>query len=115
MSCVTFVSFAILINEPTSPFFLAERGIRQGCLLSPLLFLLVAEGLSRFTIKAKIEGDSRGIDISPGLLITHLLFFDDILLFCDGSRRSLHWLADGIDLFRKDMGMLINVEKSTVN
>ena len=47
MSCITIVSFSVLINGVASPFFHAERGLRQGCPLSPLLFLLVAKGLSR--------------------------------------------------------------------
>jgi len=47
MACISLVSFAVLINEATYPFFISERGLRQGCPLSPLLFLLVAEGLSK--------------------------------------------------------------------
>ena len=46
------VSFAILINGAASPFFHVERGLRQGFPLSPLLFLLVAEDLSRFIKKS---------------------------------------------------------------
>jgi len=42
MSCITTISFFVLINEATSPFFHSERGIRQGFPLSSLLFLLVA-------------------------------------------------------------------------
>lgn len=109
------VSFMILINGATSPLFHAEWGLRQGCPLSPLLFLLVAKGLRRFLIKAKAYGDFRGINISPGLAITHLLFVDDILIFCNGSRRGIQLLSEGMDLFRRATGMLINEEKSTVN
>eukprot|EP00253_Pinus_taeda_P016641 PITA_16641 len=53
MRCITSVSFAILINGSTSHSFQAERGIRQGCPLSPLLFLLVMEGLSRLIATEK--------------------------------------------------------------
>jgi hypothetical protein len=41
MSCISIVSFFILINGATSPFFHSERGFRQGCTLSPLLFMLI--------------------------------------------------------------------------
>ena len=47
MACLTSVNYAVLINVTPSKFFFASRGIRQGCPLSPLLFLLVIEGLSR--------------------------------------------------------------------
>eukprot|EP00253_Pinus_taeda_P024520 PITA_24520 len=56
MGCITSVSFAVLINGAASPFFKGQRGLREGCPLSPLLFLLVAEGLSQLLLKAKREG-----------------------------------------------------------
>jgi hypothetical protein len=81
MCCITKTSFAVLINGSASPFFRAERGLRQGCPLSPLLFLLVAEGLRRAIEATKLRGEFHGISISPTLNITHLLFVDDVLLF----------------------------------
>ena len=41
MSCVFFVSFSILINGSTSSLFKPYIGLRHGCPLSPLLFLIV--------------------------------------------------------------------------
>ena len=64
MACISTVSFAVLINGAASPFFHAGQGLRQGCPLSPLLFLLVAEGLNRFILASKEEGTFRGIAIS---------------------------------------------------
>ena len=105
MSCISTVSFVVLINGATSPFFHVERGLRQGCPLSPLLFLLVAKGLSCFLKKELEEGDFKGISISTNLVITHLLFVDDILIFYDGSRRSLQTLRHGLELFHIATGM----------
>lgn len=115
MSCITTVSFAILINGDASHFFHAEWGLKQGCPLSPLLFLLVVEGLSRFLKKANTDGEFRGIQISPGLAITHLLSVDDIFIFFDGSHRGLQTLCQGMDLFHSATGMVINEYKLTIN
>lgn len=43
MSCITEVSYSVLLNGAPTPFFSAERGLRQGCPLSPLLCLLIME------------------------------------------------------------------------
>ena len=64
MSCITTMSFLVIINGATSPFFHAKRGSRQGCPLSPLLFLLVEKGLSRSIKEAKTLGTFRRIQIS---------------------------------------------------
>jgi len=47
MSCITSTYFVVLINGSASLFFKDERVIHQGFPLSPLVFLLVEEGLSR--------------------------------------------------------------------
>ena len=47
MCCISTVKFFILINGSPSDFFGSSRGIWQGDPLSPLLFDIVMEGLSR--------------------------------------------------------------------
>jgi len=106
MSCISIVSFAVLINGATSSFFLVERGLRQGCPLSPLLFLLMVEGLSGAIGEAKSRGDFKGISISSTLRpITHFLFVDDILVFCSGRRGDGEKLSTILDLFGRATGM----------
>jgi hypothetical protein len=85
MQCITTVSFVVLINGAASPFFKSERGLRQGCPLYPLLFLLVVEGLSRALDHASANREFHGIAISHNLRLTHLLFVDDVLIFCNGT------------------------------
>ena len=92
MSFITKVSFSLLINGAASPFSHAERGLRQGFLLSPLLFLLVDEGLSRAFREAKSHGSLKGIQISQVLHLTHLLFVDAFLIFYTGMLRDINTL-----------------------
>ena len=114
MSFITTVSFSVLINGAASPFFHAERGLRQGCPLSPLLFLLVAEGLSRAIRAAREEGRFTGIQVASNCSITHLLFVDDVLIFCSGERGETRVLKEILELFSKATGMEINFSKSTL-
>lgn len=47
MGCMTLVSFVVLVNGSPSYFLKSIRGLRQGCPIITLFFLLVAESLSR--------------------------------------------------------------------
>jgi hypothetical protein len=64
MGCLESANFVVLINGSPSRFFRATRGLRQGCPLSPFMFLIVAEGLSRLLAKAKRDGFIRVIKVA---------------------------------------------------
>ena len=74
----------------------------------------VAEGLSRALRVARADGRFTGIQIAPNLKITHLLFVDDILIFCSGIRGESRVLQEILDLFSKATGMEINEGKSSL-
>jgi hypothetical protein len=64
--------------------------------------------------KAKSTGSFRGIKISHGFYITHLIFVDDILIFCNGTRQDIGKLCDGLSLFKQATGMEINEQNSSI-
>lgn len=115
MSCISNVSFLILINGVASPFLHLEKGLRKGLPLSPFLFLLVVEGSRLFLDAAKRTKFLKGLQISQVLYITHLLFVDDILMFCDWSRCDLDKSCNGLALFKRAIGMQANDQKSTLS
>uniref|UniRef100_A0A2N9G874 Reverse transcriptase domain-containing protein n=1 Tax=Fagus sylvatica TaxID=28930 RepID=A0A2N9G874_FAGSY len=58
--CISTVHFSILINGCPSGFFVSSRGLRQGDPLSPLLFVVVMEALSRLMDRAVAGGSFSG-------------------------------------------------------
>jgi len=50
------VKFSILVNGISTGFFQSSRGIRQGDPLSPLLFVVVMESLSRMLNASMLQG-----------------------------------------------------------
>jgi hypothetical protein len=81
VSFIRWVYFSVIINGSSSHFFDSKIGLRQGCHLSPLLFLLVVEGLNKTIGEERRNKTFLGIHISWTLQITHLLFVDDVIFF----------------------------------
>lgn len=50
-------------NGTSSPIFNIERGVRQGCLLAPYLFLIVVEVLNTMVTEEMKQGNVQGISL----------------------------------------------------
>ncbi|WOL11148.1 hypothetical protein Cni_G19909 [Canna indica] len=76
-------SSAVLINGSASRTFSHKRGLRQGNLISPLIFNLVADTLSRLISRAVQRDLVQGVlkDYLPEA-ISHVLFADDLIMIC---------------------------------
>ena len=94
--CISLVRFSVLINGTLCGFFPSSRGLRQGDSLSPLLFVLVMEALSRLMDRAVARGYLEGFSVDNSnvsdLKVSHMLFSDDTLVFCGAARDQLYHL-----------------------
>eukprot|EP00253_Pinus_taeda_P029310 PITA_29310 len=113
MACVQDINFTILINGFPTIFFRAEKGLRQGCSLSPILFILAMDSLSLHIKRVITAGKVGPLAISRGNLHTHNLFVDDILLFARLCRKTWQILYEIILSFQKATGLSINEGKSS--
>jgi hypothetical protein len=116
--CISIVQFSILINGTPCGFFNSTRDIRQGDLLSSLLFVLVMEALSRLMDKAVYEQLLEGFAVNnhnkPDLKISHLPFADDTLILCDVEQDQLLHLKGVLMCFEAVSGLHINLGKSEI-
>jgi exonuclease III len=72
VSLVSTTSYSLLINgAPAKPFW-PTRGIRQGDPLSPFLFILMMEGLSRSIKSATTAGEITASNLSKTALLPHI-------------------------------------------
>jgi hypothetical protein len=102
----------MLINGKPTSFFKSTMGLRQGFPLSPLLFVLVIEGLSR-TIQEKVRDRKiEGVPMARGLSINHLMFVDDVILFGNGSIFEWEVFKEVLDLFCRATWMEFNPQNS---
>ncbi|VFQ83447.1 unnamed protein product [Cuscuta campestris] len=112
LSTLKATHFSILINGSPHGFFKMKRGVKQGDPLSPLLFILGNEGLSRI-IKGKVEeGYLKAIQTRRNQPPSHLAYADDIIFFLNGHFRNLIRFKGIIDCFLNSSGHMINLNKS---
>ena len=89
-----------------------KRGIFQGDSLSPLLFCLTIDPLSKLLKSKNIGynvGKIRGNNAAKQV-INHLLFMDDLKLYAD-SDENLNTLVQTVHQFSKDIHMDFGLDK----
>ena len=85
--CVSTVYYSVIVNGSLTSFFDSTRGLRQGDPLSPLLFLVIMEVLSRMLRRTKEGGFIWGFQAgkTDGQCVSHLLYADDTIIFDDAD------------------------------
>lgn len=112
--CITTASFSIQVNGELAGYFRSERGIRQGCSLSPYLFVICMNVLSKKLDRAVKEKKIGYHPYCQNTDLTHLCFVDDLMVFSDGNKRSIEGILKVFTEFAHALGLKITLEKSTI-
>ena len=113
MVCITSTSYVLMINRSPTNFFAAKRGLRQGDPLSPLLFLIGMEYLSR-SLKS-IVGTFSFLPICKTIKLTHLCFADDLMIFCTKDLSLVRIICECFKGFSNTSGLYANTNKSIID
>lgn len=98
--CISTVSFSIMLNGSPQGFFKPSCGLHQGDPVSPFLFILRAEVLSRLFAQVESCGNMHGIKVArQAPTISHLLFADDLIVFVRANRREAEAIGYFIQIF----------------
>lgn len=82
-------SMSILVNGIPTWEIQVEKILRQQDLLSPYIFLLVAQGLTRIMAQTTRMREFNAFTFNRDVKFDILQFVDDIILFCDDAWSNL--------------------------
>ena len=98
---------SVRVNDKLSEWFSVDKGVKQGCLLSPALFSIYINDLI-----LEINGLGIGIQCDSRMIST-LVYADDIILLAE-KELDLQKLLDVVQTWCSKWGISINTQKSNV-
>ncbi|XP_074304746.1 uncharacterized protein LOC141639537 [Silene latifolia] len=114
MLCISTPTYTLNLNGAQFGYFPGRRGLRQGDPISPLIFCICMEYLSRIMEFATRKWYFRYHPICKSLKLTHLLFADDLLMFSKGDVQSIMLILGVLATFSGSSGLKVNASKSEV-
>ncbi|XP_028089573.1 uncharacterized protein LOC114289924 [Camellia sinensis] len=114
-TCISTAKISVLVNGAPTKEFQPQKGLRQGDLLSPFLFIIAAEALNLLLGRATEKGLFQGAIVgSQKLSVSHLQFANYTIIFCEGDLEEVLNLKRVLRCFEVMYGLKINYHKSVV-
>jgi hypothetical protein len=114
-ACISSPTFAVLVNDEPSGTFNSQRGLRQGCPLSPYLFVIAINELSIRLQEALHNHNLTGVSLGEGCPSIHsLLFADDLILCGQASTNEAQAIKTILYDFCQQSGQTPNLQKSYI-
>ncbi|XP_031402526.1 uncharacterized protein LOC116212080 [Punica granatum] len=106
--------FSVLVNGGLQGYFNGLKGLRQGDPLSPYLFVMTIQVLTKILDKVAINGLIAYHPFCKKIQLTHLGFADDLLIFMKGELNSIKAVLDIFDMFYEMSGLRLNPAKTKI-
>ncbi|KAM6544160.1 hypothetical protein CsatB_008607 [Cannabis sativa] len=114
MGCVNSVCYHVVHGGVKLGPIIPTRGIRQGCPLSPYLFIVCAEGLSSLIKHYEASRLLTGCKVARSApTISHLLFADDSYVYCQATEEEASRVLSLLHVFEVASGQKVNLHKSS--
>ncbi|XP_049381372.1 uncharacterized protein LOC125845930 [Solanum stenotomum] len=105
--------YSSIVNGKMYGFYQFTRGLKQGDPLSPALFILRAEVLSRSLNRIHNNPNYHGFFMEMrGPQVNHLSFADDIIIFTSGRKKSLELIMHTLNTYEETSGQLVSKTKA---
>jgi hypothetical protein len=112
-ACITGPYFSVALNGTLLGYIKGKKGLRLGDPISPYLFVLAMEILSRLLMEASSNLERfRFHPKCSKLRLTHLCFADDLLIFSKADMGSIQTIQDVLAEFEVLSGLKANPAKS---
>ncbi|CAK8560956.1 unnamed protein product [Lathyrus sativus] len=103
MDGITTITYRFCVNGNYTKELKAKRGLRQGDLISPMLFVIIMDYLDR-----KLQDLDRIPNLNyhskcGRLKITNLCFVDNLLMFARGAEGSVNLMMEKFWEFSKEI------------
>ncbi|KAI5732115.1 hypothetical protein M8J77_021794 [Diaphorina citri] len=126
--CYDNTSSTVKVEDTKSPSFKIKTGVRQGCVLAPLLFILYMQAIIQNIINQNVGGIDLNFRLDTNMInrrnlkakkktkackITDLMFADDCALFAE-TPEQLQLLVDLFTTESRKLGLKVNESKTEV-